>query len=88
MTHTKWMVDRSGFNVIEQLKDGVASVAHLQPHARMKERAALIVKAVNCHHELVDVAGLLAAWDQSDGDPALISEACSKARAALAKAAP
>ncbi len=37
--------------------------------------------------ELYRVAELLAAWDQSDDDPELISQACSLAREALAKVA-
>jgi hypothetical protein len=35
--------------------------------------------------DLLEVCQKLAAWDQSDGDVNLISEACSFARAAIAK---
>ena len=45
MSDGSWRVDPSGFNVIQQIDGGVATVALLQPHARIKDRAHLIAAA-------------------------------------------
>ncbi len=40
-----WMVDKTGFNVIEVTDSGSATVARTMPHAKARQRAHLIAAA-------------------------------------------
>jgi predicted lipid-binding transport protein (Tim44 family) len=103
MTHTStpWSADIEAFMIYADGK-AVADTDHLGPktNEEAKANAAFIVKAVNCHHELVEElqAAVLVYEDivgaMDNGEPYTLEELTSpaftksfeKARAAIAKA--
>lgn len=63
----------------------LASVGYsgTQENRNQDEKDAQLISAAP---DLLEACQLLAAWDRSNGDIELLSDACSKARAAIAKA--
>ena len=87
-----WATDKSGFNVIEQIAGGgAATVALVQPHARMKERAALIASAPDLLAALealvTEYVELVESGDCGFWDPEEV-EVVIAARTALERAKP
>ncbi len=90
-TTSPWQTDRTGFHVIKQEKDGVFTIAILQPMAEIRANARLIaaapelLEACEMQQKLIDdmvrFVGQMALQDY-----ALLNEAPIKARAAIAKA--
>lgn len=83
-TTEQWETDYSGFNVVERKPDGIATVATLQPHARIKERACLIAAAPKLRDAIADMLWCI---DTGVSDERW-GTACLKANDALNEAQP
>ena len=89
MTHVTWKIDEAldlPLAIIEDTPDGTGVCEMCQRNETTLANADFIVRACNSHAELLEACEKLAAWDRSDGDVTLISEACSMARQAIAHA--
>jgi hypothetical protein len=89
-----WSIEHKDHAARQIITSKKGAIAILQSYGSAEATAAapLIVermanaRLIAAAPELLKAAQLLAAWDQSDGDVELISEACSVARQAIAKA--